>query len=48
MAPTAGLTHALALWQSIKEILDDLTMVKDVWDTAMLCELQFSDWSELP
>lgn len=23
-----------------------MTMVKDVWDTAMLCELQFADWRE--
>jgi dynein heavy chain len=31
---------------SITETLEDLALVKDVWDTAMLCELQFSDWRE--
>lgn len=29
---------------SLKEIIDDLVMVKDVWDTALLCELQFQAW----
>ena len=32
--------------QSIKDALADLTMVKDVWDTSMLCELQFADWKD--
>ncbi len=32
--------------QSIAESLEDLTMVKDVWDTSMLCECQFSDWKD--
>jgi dynein heavy chain len=26
---------------SLKETVEDLVMVKDVWDTAVLCELQF-------
>ena len=28
----------------ISECLDDMVLVKDVWDTSMLCELQFEDW----
>jgi dynein heavy chain, axonemal len=28
----------------IRELLEDLVMAKDVWDTVMLCELQFKDW----
>lgn len=31
---------------SIKETVEDLVMVKDVWDTAVLCELQFQVSSE--
>ena len=29
---------------SIKESFDEIVMVKDVWDTSMLCELQFTEW----
>ena len=29
---------------SIKDSIDDIVMVKDVWDTSMLCELQFVEW----
>jgi hypothetical protein len=32
--------------QSIRECLEDLTMAKDVWDTAVLCELQFGAWRD--
>lgn len=32
--------------QNITEALEDLVMVKEVWDTAMLCELQFADWRD--
>lgn len=28
----------------ISESLEDMMMVKDVWDTSMLVELQFADW----
>lgn len=35
----SGLVPPIAA--SIKETVDDLTAVKDVWDCAMLCELQF-------
>eukprot|EP00798_Chlamydomonas_sp_ICE-L_P023007 gene23007-30199_t len=28
----------------IKESLEEVTMVKDVWDTSVLCEQQFADW----
>lgn len=31
---------------SINEAYEDLVMVKDVWDTAQLCELQFADWRQ--
>ena len=30
----------------IKESIDDMIMVKDVWDTSMLCELQFVEWRQ--
>lgn len=31
---------------SLKEIAEDMVAVKDVWDTVMLCELQFQDWRQ--
>ena len=29
---------------NIKEALEEVVMVKDVWDTSVLCEQQFVDW----
>eukprot|EP00877_Chromochloris_zofingiensis_P015255 jgi/Chrzof1/9984/Cz04g22250.t1 len=40
----SGLVPPIAA--SIKETVDDLTAVKDVWDCAMLCELQFQAWRQ--
>ena len=29
---------------NLKEALDEVVMVKDVWDTSVLVEQQFADW----
>ena len=31
---------------SVKDSLDDIVIVKDVWDTSLLCELQFVEWRQ--
>ena len=30
----------------IKDIKDELVMAKDVWDTVLLCDRQFSEWKK--
>lgn len=36
--------HMDALKDKVTELKSELIMVKDVWDTSSLCEVQFQDW----
>lgn len=31
---------------AVQETLEELVMIKDVWDTSVLCELQFAAWKQ--
>lgn len=37
---------AFAARDRLKEIKAELVLAKDVWDTGLLCELQFSEWKK--
>ena len=36
--------HMLPLKEKMQTLKSELVMVKDVWDTSSLCEVQFQDW----